>query len=145
MSQTIRGIEKFFKCFNGIRFELIHITPMEEKVDIEIIEHFGLTEEILSKTKIFVNLNVPDYLYLMAAERISEICINTNQKKFSEIKIVTCKFGLQVFTCIDDLFIACFVRDIDYPKVISQIQSNIDVLNEGLFKTYMRYVLRFFM
>lgn len=145
MSHTIRDIEEFFKCFNCIKFELIHITPMEEKVDKEIIEHFGLTEEIFSKTKIFVNLNVSDYLYLMTATRISETCIITNHKKFSEIKIVTCKFGLQVFTCINDLFIACFVRDIDYPKVISQIQANIDVLNEGLFKTYMRYVLRFFM
>lgn len=141
---SIKKNYEFFKCFNNMEFELIYVVPMKNDMDEEIIRHFRLDKEIMQNLQIFVNPLVPNFLQLMVVEKISDILVKTNLENFTEIKIVTCKLGLQIFTYINNLFVACFVWNTDYSNAISQIKININNINICIFGIYMRHVIQFF-
>lgn len=133
MVKTINKLLKFLNVYKKLSIELVHITAMNGEIDNDVIDHFNLKKEILSSLHIYVNPLVTDFLKIMTAEKISIENIKTDDKDFLEVKMVTCEYGIQVFTCIDNLFVGCFIR-----------LSNNTIIKKSMLSRYITYLYTFF-
>ena len=132
MVKTLDKLLKFLNVYKKLSIELVHITAMNGEIDNDIIDHFNLKRGILSSLHIYVNPLITDFLKIMTSEKLSTENIKTNDDDFPEVKMVTCEYGVQVFTCIDNLFVGCFVR------------LNNNIIEKSMLSRFIDHIFTFF-